>query len=483
MTQRLPPLIFSSPDRAYREWLRRLKARKHVRRVGPRLYSSLKGPALAKAIRASWSTVVSTLFPSALLSHRSAFDFAPTPNGELFLTGSTNRVVKYPGLVLVFSRGAGPLEDDARFLAMHASSRARALLENLATPRGRRPAKYASREDIEKRLEQLVVDGGEAALNEVRDHARVIAATLGWKTEFARLDTLIGAVLGTRTPRALKTDSAKARALGEPFDVACLERLHLLYAELNSRALRTQRDTFEAVDHFSNKAFFEAYFSNFIEGTTFEIEEAEDIIFNKQTPATRPQDAHDILGTYEIVADRSAQARVPNTLADFVGLLKSRHATFMAFRPHTSPGQFKQQVNRAGDTVFVHPDSVLGTLKKGFELYRTLAPGLPRAIFMMFLTADVHPFLDGNGRLARMMMNAELVAQSATTIIIPTVYREDYLLTLRALTRRNRAKPLVDMVVRAHHFSRLEFSPYPAILKELRRRNWFREPGEAKIVE
>ena len=30
-------------------------------------------------------------------------------------------------------------------------------------------------------------------------------------------------------------------------------------------------------------------------------------------------------------------------------------------------------------------------------------------IFMMFMISEIHPFLDGNGRLARVMMNAELV--------------------------------------------------------------------------
>ena len=29
---------------------------------------------------------------------------------------------------------------------------------------------------------------------------------------------------------------------------------------------------------------------------------------------------------------------------------------------------------------------------------------------MMFLVAEVHPFADGNGRVARVMMNAELIA-------------------------------------------------------------------------
>ncbi|WP_282778728.1 Fic family protein [Phaeodactylibacter xiamenensis] len=55
---------------------------------------------------------------------------------------------------------------------------------------------------------------------------------------------------------------------------------------------------------------------------------------------------------------------------------------------------------------------------------------IARAIYMMFLVTEVHPFDDGNGRIARIMMNAELVHGGSSKIIIPTVYREDYMLAL-----------------------------------------------------
>lgn len=79
------------------------------------------------------------------------------------------------------------------------------------------------------------------------------------------------------------------------------------------------------------------------------------------------------------------------------------------------------------------------------------------------------------------MMNAELISTGLSTIIIPTVYRDDYLSGLRALTRRDRPTPLIRMLTRAHHFSHLEFSPYKKTLADLERKNWFREPNEAKI--
>ena len=135
-------------------------------------------------------------------------------------------------------------------------------------------------------------------------------------------------------------------------------------------------------------------------------------------------------------------ARTPRRFDDFISLAKERHATIMAMRPGKMPGQFKSKENRAGNTYFVLPSLVLGTLDKGFEVYRGIEPPLHRAIFMMFLVSEVHPFADGNGRVARIMMNSELVAAGEQKIIIPTVYRNNYVTALKALSQSEQKHPL-----------------------------------------
>ena len=96
----------------------------------------------------------------------------------------------------------------------------------------------------------------------------------------------------------------------------------------------------------------------------------------------------------------------------------------------------------------------------------------------------MHPFLDGNGRIARIMMNAELVAGGESKIIIPTVYRDDYLGALRRLTRRSDPLTYIRMMERAHEFSENVYGDdRNAMEAYLKSCNAFMEDTEGKILK
>src|SRR3546814_1920531 len=136
-------------------------------------------------------------------------------------------------------------------------------------------------------------------------------------------------------------------------------------------------------------------------------------------PAERPADAHDVLGTFRVVSDIEHLKHLPVDYADFRRLLRHRHAMVMEARPDKGPGIFKAKPNQAGMTLFVAPDLVEGTLERGYDLCQAFGDPLHRSIYMMAMVSEVHTFADGNGRIARIMMNAELVAGGAERIILP----------------------------------------------------------------
>ncbi|MBU6473776.1 MAG: Fic family protein, partial [Alphaproteobacteria bacterium] len=159
---------------------------------------------------------------------------------------------------------------------------------------------------------------------------------------------------------------------------------------------------------------------------------------------------------------------------------KRRHGEIMQARPDKSPGQYKAEVNRAGGTMFVAPDLVRGTLEQGFKTYRSLATPFQRAVFMMFLVAEVHPFADGNGRLARIMMNAELVAAREQRIVVPTIYRANYLSALKAISNRVSPEPLIRMLDFAQRFTQaIDWSDVHRAQDQLTAANAFMDSAEA----
>jgi hypothetical protein len=190
--------------------------------------------------------------------------------------------------------------------------------------------------------------------------------------------------------------------------------------------------------------FFEAYFSNFIEGTEFSIDEAEAIVTSGEIPDDRPEDAHDVLGTFEAVRDQVLRVATPGSVEELFELLERRHRLVMGGRPDKRPGQFKERPNQAGSYIFVVPTLVQGTLVEGFKRLADLPPGFARAAFELFLISEVHPYDDGNGRVARAAMCAELTSVDEARIVIPIVFRNEYQTALRNLSREGRC----DLYVR-----------------------------------
>lgn len=295
------------------------------------------------------------------------------------------------------------------------------------------------------------------------------------------LDALISAALLTNDSVELQSVELQARAGDAPMDTPRVEA----FAKLAAFLVDQPPDTLPAMsaddDRRALLPFYEAYFSNYIEGTEFTLDEVAEIVFDHVVPQQRPADAHDVLGTYELTSSEAEMRQVPKNPEEFLDLLRARHAVIMNGRPEKGPGQFKVRTNHAGSTVFVHPTMVEGTLRRGFEFGASLISPFSRAVYMMFVTSEVHPFADGNGRLGRIMMNAELEAAGEVRIIIPTVYRLTYLAALKAAIQSGHYAALVATLTFARRWTaRLNLTARAEAEADLERTNALRDATEAE---
>ncbi len=426
-----------------------------LRKIAPKIYTTNLEDEPDVIIRRNVFYIIGQLYPQAVISHRSAYELKPTADGDIYLTYSYSKNISLPGLKIHLMEGPKGTEHDMPFIEnLYISSLERRTLENLQKGRARgNSSKCLPRTSIEEFLERMLQVNGESGLNAFRDKARVVSKELDMKEEFETLNHIIGAILSTKPSGILTSASAQARAQGEPYDSERIRLFGVLFEALHNSHLPLIDEPNVENAAFRNFAFFESYFSNYIEGTEFEIEDARTIIETGQPLPDRNADSHDVLGTFQLVASRREMRRTPSSSDELIELLQDRHRILMAARPDRNPGMFKMQNNHAGDTHFVDCTLVRGTLRKGYELYQALEHPFAKALFMMFMISEVHPFNDGNGRISRIMMNSELVAADQSKIIIPTVFREDYLNALRRLTRKGDPSVVIRALSRVRQFS------------------------------
>jgi len=178
------------------------------------------------------------------------------------------------------------------------------------------------------------------------------------------LEEFTRALRGKPSSYALNTDLSRARAAGKPYDPERIQLFNEVKAALANETFKEL--SCPPIRELENRAFWEIYFSNYIGGTKFSVEEAREIVHGTDTAKAlerkRPQDAHDMLETYRLIIDNKVSGKVAASPQKYIELIKIRHARMMASRANVSPGEFKERNNEVGSRVFVRPELVSETL-------------------------------------------------------------------------------------------------------------------------
>lgn len=318
------PEVFVS-NAALRRSVSRYRAEGKLRKIASRVYTKNFVDPPELIIKRNLWPIVGSFFPGGIIADRTALENKPTEEGLIFLISDQKSIIHLPGITLCPREGPPPHSKDRPFIGgLFLSSQARAFLENMKPSRARQlsVSRTLLRKELEEKLEEFLKSRGIDALNFLRDEAKKIAQDLGLEKEYKMLDRLIGCLLGTKSEQ-LESKAGLARQSGFAYDSKCLHLLTKLRETLGSTAPISRISADWSSDEMMTVSFFESYFSNFIEGTKFEINEAIDIIFNKKLPSDRPEDAHDILGTFKVVSNLQEMSRIfPVILMNLYRFLK-----------------------------------------------------------------------------------------------------------------------------------------------------------------
>ena len=189
----LAEIVFGSANSGESKRIQQLVRKGLAYKIAPRVYTTNLADNTHAIVRRNWFRILAHLYPGAVLSHRSALECKPTPNGHIFLTYLYNKVVELPGLTIHLFKGKGPILDDQPFFEkLFRSQDARAFLENcMPIRKSEEAAKTLKSTEIAQKLAEIHQIHSNSALIRLKEQARVLAPLLGLEKEFKQLSLLI----------------------------------------------------------------------------------------------------------------------------------------------------------------------------------------------------------------------------------------------------------------------------------------------------
>lgn len=118
-------------------------------------------------------------------------------------------------------------------------------------------------------------------------------------------------------------------------------------------------------------------------------------------------------------------------------------------KPSDLPGYRNSQVYIRGSMhVPLRHEAVRDCMPTLFELLREVQDSAVRVVLGHFIFVYIHPYMDGNGRMGRFLMNTALAAGGYSWIVIPVEQRAHYMAALEEASTKQNIKLFRDFLAK-----------------------------------
>lgn len=193
------------------------------------------------------------------------------------------------------------------------------------------------------------------------------------------------------------------------------------------------------------------YSSNALEGNTLTLSETKILLEDGITVGGRPlKDCYEAAG-HGLAFDFMMELAKQQDMNITEQIIEKLHWLFYQKVDASQAGRYRSiQVYISGtDYVPPAPEDIAHLMKHlADQIYSSKSTLHPIELAAMAhkRLVDIHPFIDGNGRTARLLMNLILVNAGYGVVSIPPVWRNDYINALSASRRKKDMEPFSKLI-------------------------------------
>ncbi|TDA64082.1 MAG: Fic family protein [Clostridia bacterium] len=189
--------------------------------------------------------------------------------------------------------------------------------------------------------------------------------------------------------------------------------------------------------------------STALEGNTLDLRETRLVLLDGVTVGGKTLREH-----LEVVDHRDAvewlEATIKGEVTLSEGLVREVHRLVLKSTYPEEAGRYRRGAVRIAGSRHIPPPAqeVPDLVRNLVEGYRGMAGGHPveRAVWLHWRLAWIHPFIDGNGRVARLLMNFSLMRDGYPPAVIRKEERSSYLDALEEASVNGNLQPFVRLV-------------------------------------